>query len=361
MKNKIFREGLVFGVIFLFLFSSVVPISIGDNVKLSDIKGQSSIRGNTLYVGGSGPNNYTKIQDAIDDAFDGDIVFVYNYSSPYYESLIINKSIQLCGRNRENTIIDGYNNSDTIILNHDNLIISNFTIQNCGEIRCLIGIFNCINVAISNNFLIAKDKSTAIRVFILGVSPMNSEILIKGNIIKDATVCIELGSCYIEIEDNLIDNTIYGIIAYDDSHSTIINNTIKNCFTGILLLYANENNIYHNNFLNCKIGINLEGNNNTIQWNEFTECLYYGISVHLGRNNEIHFNNFIKNNISAYFRWDSPRFCLNHWNKNYWDNHHTILPKIIPGIIQYGDPHFPNGNISWFQFDWLPSKEPYDI
>ena len=33
---------------------------------------------NTLYVGGSGEGNYTKIQDAIDDASDGDIVFVYN-------------------------------------------------------------------------------------------------------------------------------------------------------------------------------------------------------------------------------------------------------------------------------------------
>jgi len=33
------------------------------------------INGNILYVGGSGPNNYTRIQDAIDDSF------------PYYENL----------------------------------------------------------------------------------------------------------------------------------------------------------------------------------------------------------------------------------------------------------------------------------
>ena len=50
---------------------------------------------NTLYVGGSGPGNYTKIQDAIDNASDGDTVFVYDDSSPYNEHLLIKKSILL--------------------------------------------------------------------------------------------------------------------------------------------------------------------------------------------------------------------------------------------------------------------------
>jgi hypothetical protein len=34
--------------------------------------------GNTLYVGGDGLGNYSNIQDAIDNAMDGDTVFVYN-------------------------------------------------------------------------------------------------------------------------------------------------------------------------------------------------------------------------------------------------------------------------------------------
>jgi hypothetical protein len=33
--------------------------------------------GNTLYVGGSGPNNYSKIQDAIDNASGRDTIFVH--------------------------------------------------------------------------------------------------------------------------------------------------------------------------------------------------------------------------------------------------------------------------------------------
>jgi len=50
-----------------------------------------------LYVGGSVPNNYTTIQSAIDDAVDGDTVFVYDDSSPYREHLLIETSINLLG------------------------------------------------------------------------------------------------------------------------------------------------------------------------------------------------------------------------------------------------------------------------
>jgi len=48
---------------------------------------------NNYYVGGSGPNNYTKIQDAVNDSNDGDTVFVYN--GIYYEHIKIDKDINL--------------------------------------------------------------------------------------------------------------------------------------------------------------------------------------------------------------------------------------------------------------------------
>ena len=55
------------------------------------IKADSSavIDGNTLYVGGIGPGNYTTIQSAIDDALDDDTIYVYDYSSPYIENIVI--------------------------------------------------------------------------------------------------------------------------------------------------------------------------------------------------------------------------------------------------------------------------------
>ena len=48
-------------------------------------------RGDTLYVGGNGPGNYSTIQEAIDDASDGNTVYVYDDSSPYYENVEVDK------------------------------------------------------------------------------------------------------------------------------------------------------------------------------------------------------------------------------------------------------------------------------
>ena len=63
------------------------------NESVKDVKAGGTLGGggNILYVGGNGPNNYTKIQDAIDDASNGDTIFVYN--GTYYENVIINKII----------------------------------------------------------------------------------------------------------------------------------------------------------------------------------------------------------------------------------------------------------------------------
>ena len=75
--------------------------------KTTDNNPKITISGSILYVGGSGPNNYTNIQDAINDASDGDTIFVYDDSSPYDESIIIDKSIQLIGENKYSTVISG--------------------------------------------------------------------------------------------------------------------------------------------------------------------------------------------------------------------------------------------------------------
>ncbi|UCD13584.1 MAG: hypothetical protein JSW60_08515, partial [Thermoplasmatales archaeon] len=96
------KKGLAIGIILLFLSVSVIP-STGTTVEKSSI----SFDGNTLYVGGDGPGNYTKIQDAIDDASDGDTVFVYDDSSPYQQESYLNieKSINLIGEDRDTTVI----------------------------------------------------------------------------------------------------------------------------------------------------------------------------------------------------------------------------------------------------------------
>jgi nitrous oxidase accessory protein NosD len=83
-----------------------------------------------LYVGGSGPGNYSRIQDAIDNASDGDTVFVY--SGIYYEHVNVNKPILLQGENREITVIDGGGEEDVVYVSK-NASIRGFTIRNSGN------------------------------------------------------------------------------------------------------------------------------------------------------------------------------------------------------------------------------------
>jgi hypothetical protein len=75
------RKGLAVGLILLLIGTSVFPIT-AQNIEKSS---QPTSRGNWLYVGGSGPGNYTHIQDAINDSSDGDTVFVH--SGIYYENI----------------------------------------------------------------------------------------------------------------------------------------------------------------------------------------------------------------------------------------------------------------------------------
>ena len=96
------KKLLVVGMLFLLISSSCISISGVDTKQTV----QSLSSGKTLYVGGSGEGNYTKIQDAIDNSSHGDTVYVYN--GTYYESLKITKSIRL---NSYSALNDLSNNS----------------------------------------------------------------------------------------------------------------------------------------------------------------------------------------------------------------------------------------------------------
>jgi parallel beta-helix repeat protein len=82
---------------------------------------------NTTGDGGA----FTSIQDAINASKDGDTVFVY--SGTYYENAVVNKTINLTGENRDNTIIDGGEYQDVVKITADWINMSGFTLKNSGS------------------------------------------------------------------------------------------------------------------------------------------------------------------------------------------------------------------------------------
>jgi len=126
-KKKIQNTRAV-GILLVVLISTITPLTIqkADGTTLG-----SSFRGTVLFVGGSGPGNYTKIQDAINDSQDGDTVYVYDALSPYHEHLVITKSIALLGENKATTEINGSaldTSLDTVNITGDYVAVSGFRV-----------------------------------------------------------------------------------------------------------------------------------------------------------------------------------------------------------------------------------------
>jgi parallel beta-helix repeat protein len=164
----------------LFLGVALAP-SIASKMEQSSMP---TLGGDIFYVGGSGEGNYSKIQDAIDNASDGDTVFVYDDSSPYYEHILINKSISLIGEDLDTTIIDGGRNGTIVRIASVDVNISNLTIQN-GD------------AGISCGFLSGSNT-------------------LQNTIISDNNCGIYLeGSSYNVIKDNIISKNYIGIYLTD--------------------------------------------------------------------------------------------------------------------------------------------------
>jgi parallel beta-helix repeat protein len=295
-------------------------------------------RGNTLYVGGNGSNNYTTIQSAINDAVDGDTVFVYNDSSPYYEKVIVNKSIKLIGEDINTTVIDGNGKGYVVTLKEDEITLSGFTIQKSGPYGSdysglrIFSNFNTIN----DNMII----NNAYGIFIIRASNNN-------------------------ISNNIISNNDRGVIIYEKSDDNIITkNTIINNTGGIKITNPGDlppyNNIISMNNIkdNQLFGISIEDSSYTTIYKNNIENSEEGIFL-FGRGfNSIKCNNFINLEIDAFFSFS----YFNRWNRNYWGRT-MFSPKVINGYIVFFNPWKEDPFIvfEWFNYDLRPAKKPYDI
>jgi parallel beta-helix repeat protein len=355
---------IVVGITTLFLGTCITPTVAVDNIKKSSIPISS---GNTLYVGGTGEGNYTKIQDAIDNASDGDTVFVYN--GTYYENLYIEKTIDLIGENKNKTFIDGGGKGRVIDIDFRWVTINGFTISNGSA-----GIITCSDNLISNNIIkmnsnlgigITAEHRTIVTDNIITMNDVGIEIYYYGqnniiennNIINNTKYGIFLSHTgYTEVKDNNISNNGCGLCIYE-SMSTVINNSFfKNKGNGIVIRLSQKDIISNNNFIeNEENGLYISfSEEDNISYNNFVKNRKNGISITVSKEITICKNNFINNRRDAFFMNPIRYSFRTHWKYNYWGNP-LEKPKIIfgrAGLIKL---------VPWVNFDWHPVKEPYDI
>ncbi len=258
----------------LFLFSFNC-ISIPIERKQFDLN-----KGQTLYVGGTGPNNYTRVQDAIDDANNGDTIFIFE--GIYHESNItIDKSIEIIGENKENTTIDGdesyKHNVIKIIMDYvkiSNLIIKDSCPQKAGiTIRSK---YNEINYCtfVNNGYF-------------GGIClPQTSE----NNIIKNSSFIDNLWSIHIQGWDSPSKNHIISNCYFKDNSiliyyadNIIIENCILEDWSGIQTDYiCNEIKIENCNISDYTTGISIysTGDDIKILNCSIDNCTNYGIYIY---------------------------------------------------------------------------------
>ena len=400
----------------------LIPITSGMSIEQSG-------RGDTLYVGGSGPGNYSAIQSAIAASNDGDTIYVY--SGIYNETLAINRAITLQGENRNTTIIDG-NKEDTVVkIFRDGITIRGFTLKNCKEpgtwwgnnvidirgydhtlildniIRIgyheyndwMAGIYllDASNTVIQNNIIdnidrigkitgITLDDDTVhttivgneIAHYILGVrlygySNVDYNTLSENNIHHNRRG-IDNGGNYTLIEENtILDNELNGINCMFIQGNTITGNQITNNGgmsgddSGLSLYWSNDNVITHNEFsYNDRLGIYAyDSHRNQITDNFIEDNTMIGILLLHSYNTVVTRNTLIDNDFNALFEYSFPiaRYILeqkgNDWNGNYWSDSLTggWTPKIISGYTYITAFLY----LPWFNVDWHPAREPYDI
>jgi len=262
---------------------------------------------------------YDSIQEAINAPETKENHTIIISPGVYHENIVINKSISLIGKNREETILSGNGTDPIIKVLSNNVVIKNFTVKN-SETHGIylhsnstsiadITIENChIGVVLFQSHenrisqIIARNSSIGI---LLDYSTTNR---IQSNIIEGCTTGIRLGACSQNniVEKNQIESCVNAIeLGNQANYNIFVSNYIKRNTNGVYFQLSKNCTFIGNVFVRNIQGINifLAASNHTFLYNSFF---------------------FNENDVKSFFN------VTNIWNMeypfggNFWSNYNGI-------------------------------------
>lgn len=250
------------------------------------------------------PDDFPTIQEAINAANAGDIIFVKR--GTYVENPVVNKSVCLIGEDRDATVID---------------VTAGLKVQS-----------NFVNIS-----------GLTIYDGYHGITISSNSCRISENKITDSQVGIALLSAY----DNVIAENILEFIGLSaaiqlsySNNNLIQHNNINSCTEGIQLREGSSNNTVADNIISdCQdVAIRLLGSGvghkwygpdgNTIMRNNISSSRV-GTTVYGTNNNVVSNNNYVNNTIQFsasedyYLTWGGTR-SVNTIDENYWSDYEGI-------------------------------------
>jgi parallel beta-helix repeat protein len=291
-------------LISIYIVFALITLGFVGILVFEGVVDQNGVEGATLIVG---PGQiYTKVQDAINNASNGDTIKVWEGN--YSEKLLVNKKISLIGNGSSNTTIIGNGQGDTIRITSNNVNISGFKVTGSGSVlsdsgidldsvrNCRVENNSCTNnrygIRIKNSYNLVKNNNCSNNT-VMGINVYNA----NRNHILNNTILNNIQGIWLEtsdynsIKNNNCSNNKYNglVILYSSDFNAIDNNTINNTTNGINIGYSSGNFISNISMQNCGILISGDEYNDYIQYIDETnlvngKTLYYyykknGISV----------------------------------------------------------------------------------
>ena len=367
---------------------SLLVLSMSLLLCLSISFGQIRAQGETQTVHNiSSDLNYGTIQEAINapETVDGHVIFVE--PGTYYENILVSKSIELRGDNKETTIIDGGGNSTVISINRDRVAVTGFTIRNgsgqtyaagislssarmCNIIdnnimNCEVGVLitgaadaRVVANTITNNNVgllmhgMASNNALTRNSFDLNAQAVYIEDSSSNSIYSNTVSNCSSDGVYLSSSDgnNLGENIVTqcaenGVVLSHCSENTLIKNSItQNTKNAVWLQYAEDCNITQNVFENNGGGILLtESSTNSIVSNDFKDNLV-AVTVSTSNTNMFYNNNFVDNteqvvSTTSTNSWDNG-VQGNHWS-DYQGTYNNTVGETPYVIDEQNQDNFP--------------------
>jgi parallel beta-helix repeat protein len=341
------------------------------------------------------PDDFQSIQEAINNANEGDVIFVRN--GTYYENVFVNKTIMLIGENRETTIIDGSRTGSILYVTEDNVTVCNLTITHSHPSQwkaCGIYVNSSNNILFNNtvaenNWGICFDEAHNNNVssnlmfnnsFGHYVIESDDNVFERNSLTNNDVGFLLTWSDYNVFNENMLaENEGSGILVVDGRFCVFERNTLVNNLYGLWLDPVSNCQILENTIVNNKvngirfhgysydnmvIGNNITGNeegfffhdttrtkvlHNMISGNKRGIAIYGGSSIGVWQ--EIEYNDIVNNTLGLWqFEYDCGQVAHNNFVNNEVhaknDNH---------SIMRWNDT-YPSGGNYWSNYtgaDWF--------
>jgi nitrous oxidase accessory protein len=278
------------------------------------------------------PDQYSTIQEAINNAVDGDTVFVR--SGIYYERVVVNKTVSLLGEEANATIVDANGTGRVFSVSRGYVNITGFTIRRSGSAYVqdagvwIEGIGHCNvfgNVLAENDFFGVHLSYTSFNnVFdnVFTKTKIMSVVISTGNENVISRNRLENHYCGIDIHALSYDNQIVANVIRRGDYGVIVDNSYRNVISG--------NNItehkweYGYNLTGQKLGISIqECSQNIIVKNLIADNDGNGVQLIDSNVAVFYHNNLINNSRHIYASTPTPAIWDNGYPSggNYWSDY----------------------------------------